>query len=108
VREGCHVRAVAFDAEGATVKTTHGDGTRQSVRTRFVVDASGRDTLLANQLRSKQKNKKHNSSALFGHFTGAERLPGRREGNISIFWFAHGWFWVIPLADGSTSVGAVC
>ena len=23
-------------------------------------------------------------------------------------WFAHGWFWFIPLADGTTSVGAVC
>ena len=32
----------------------------------------------------------------------------RLEGNISIFWFQHGWFWFIPLADGSTSVGAVC
>ncbi len=25
-----------------------------------------------------------------------------------IFWFQHGWFWLIPLADGTTSVGAVC
>ncbi|HKX39933.1 MAG TPA: tryptophan 7-halogenase, partial [Burkholderiaceae bacterium] len=27
---------------------------------------------------------------------------------ISICWFEHGWFWFIPLADGTTSVGAVC
>jgi flavin-dependent dehydrogenase len=25
-----------------------------------------------------------------------------------LFWFEHGWFWYIPLADGSVSVGAVC
>ena len=68
----------------------------------------GRDTLLANQLRCKEKNKRHNSSALYGHFTGAERLPGKLEGNITIFWFEHGWFWFIPLADGTTSIGAVC
>jgi 2-polyprenyl-6-methoxyphenol hydroxylase-like FAD-dependent oxidoreductase len=30
------------------------------------------------------------------------------EGNISLFWFDHGWFWFIPLSDGATSVGAVC
>jgi flavin-dependent dehydrogenase len=24
-----------------------------------------------------------------------------------VFWFEHGWFWFIPLADGATSVGAV-
>jgi len=29
-------------------------------------------------------------------------------GNISLFWFEHGWFWFIPLADGATSIGAVC
>ena len=107
-QEGCRVREVRFDDEGATVEARLDDGARRSVRARFVVDASGRDPFLANKLRSKQKNPKHNSAALFGHFTGAQRLPGRLEGNISIFWFAHGWFWLIPLADGSTSVGAVC
>ena len=25
-----------------------------------------------------------------------------------MFWFDHGWFWFIPLLDGTTSVGAVC
>ena len=106
--EGCRVREVRFDAGGATVNTTLDDGAARRYRARFVIDASGRDTFLANKLKAKQKNPKHNSSALFGHFTGAERLPGKLEGNITIFWFAHGWFWYIPLADGTTSVGAVC
>ena len=106
--EGCRVRDVAFDAEGASIATELDDGAKRTWRARFVVDASGRDTLLANQLRCKQKNRKHNSSALFGHFEGATRLPGKAEGNITIFWFEHGWFWFIPLADGVTSVGAVC
>ena len=106
--EGCRVRDVAFDADGATVQAEMDDGARLAWRTRFVVDATGRDTLLANKLRSKRKNPDHNSTALFGHFTNAERLKGKLEGNISICWFAHGWFWFIPLADGTTSVGAVC
>ena len=106
--EGERVREVAFDGEGATVQVELAGGGRRTWRAAFVVDASGRDTLLANQLRCKEKNKRHNSSALYGHFTGAERLPGRLEGNITIFWFEHGWFWFIPLADGSTSIGVVC
>ena len=106
--EGCQVRQVQFDAEGATVQAVLDDGSTQRWRARFVIDASGRDTLLATQNQWKQKNRQHNSAALYGHFRGAERLPGKREGNISIFWFQHGWFWFIPLADGSTSVGAVC
>jgi len=106
--EGWQAREVEFDAEGATVHTTCDDGASRTWRARFVLDASGRDTLLANKLQLKQKNPKHNSAAIFGHFRDAERLPGKMEGNITIFWFQHGWFWVIPLADGTTSVGAVC
>jgi flavin-dependent dehydrogenase len=106
--EGHRVRHVGFDADGATAEVQLEDGRRQTWRAKFLVDASGRDTLLANQFKCKQKNPKHNSSALFGHFRGARRLEGQREGNISIAWFPHGWFWFIPLADGTTSVGAVC
>ena len=106
--EGYRVREVAFDADGATVQVELDDGARQTWRTRFLIDASGRDTLLANQLKCKEKNPHHNSSALYGHFTGAKRLEGKLEGNITIMWFDHGWFWFIPLADGTTSIGAVC
>ena len=110
VREGTRVTRVDFEEgdRGALVTATAEDGTTQRWRTRFVIDASGRDTVLANQFRMKEKNRRHNSAAVYGHFTGAKRLPGRAEGNISIFWFDHGWFWFIPLADGTTSVGAVC
>jgi flavin-dependent dehydrogenase len=108
VLENCRVREVAFDADGALVDATLGDAARRRWRARFVLDASGRDTFLANKFKVKQRNPKHNSSALFGHYSGARRLEGQREGNISILWFEHGWFWFIPLADGATSVGAVC
>ena len=111
-QQGCAVRKVEFDAEGVSVTArtqTQGEApTEQRWRARYLVDASGRDTLLANQFGTKRKHKKHNSAALFGHFRGAKRLEGKLEGNITIFWFAHGWFWFIPLVDGTTSIGAVC
>ena len=106
--EGCRVTRVDFDAHGARVTARYEDGREFTRDTRFIVDASGRDTLLANQFGMKRKNKQHNSAAIFGHFSGATRLPGRAEGNITVFWFDHGWFWFIPLSDCSTSVGAVC
>lgn len=109
VVEGCQVRDVQFldDSSGAIVSATHDDGQPYRCRARFVVDASGRDTLLANRMRTKQRNKKHNSGALYAHFRGARRHVGADEGNITIYWFEHGWFWFIPLADGATSIGAV-
>ncbi len=109
VIEGCRVRNVVFapDGSGATVDALHEKGKVQQWCARFVVDASGRDTLLGKQFDIKRRNPKHNSSALYAHFSGATRHAGRAEGNISIFWFEHGWCWLIPLADGATSVGAV-
>ena len=83
------------------------DGRVHSWQARFLVDASGRDTFLANRLRVKRRDPKHNSAAIFAHFSGAQRYAGEREGHISIYWFDHGWFWFIPLSDGATSVGAV-
>ncbi len=106
--QGCRVRQVDFDADGADVTAKLADGATRRWRARFVVDASGRDTFLAGKLGLKRKNAKHNSAAIFGHYRGAKRLEGKLEGNISIFWFQHGWFWFIPLADGTTSIGAVC
>ncbi len=109
VVEGCTVSDVRFDdaGRGATLVARHDDGSRSSWRARYVVDASGRDTFLGGRFKAKHRNPKHNSAAMFAHFTGARRLPGKAEGNITIFWFDHGWFWFIPLADGTTSVGAV-
>jgi flavin-dependent dehydrogenase len=109
VIEETRVNEVEFLPDGGAVATAvANDGSIGSVRARFVVDATGRDTFLANRMKLKQRNRRHESAAIYGHFTGAERLAGREEGNISIFWFAKGWFWFIPLVDGTTSVGAVC
>ena len=106
--EGCRVTSVDFHPDGSAVTARREDGREQRWQARFVADASGRDTFLANRLGIKQRNKNNNTAALFGHFSGARRLPGKIEGNISLFWFEHGWFWFIPLSDGATSVGAVC
>jgi flavin-dependent dehydrogenase len=111
--EGLRVMGVDMDAGKGTpenrplVKVKADDGTESAWRPRFVIDASGRDTLLSSQFDTKRRNRKHASAAIYGHFANAERRPGRAEGNISLFWFDHGWIWFIPLKDGTVSVGAV-
>jgi flavin-dependent dehydrogenase len=107
VHEGCRARDIEFLEPGARVTAEHDDGRSQTWLAATVIDASGRDTFLGSRLQAKRRNKKHNSAALYAHFSGARRECGRREGNITIFWFDHGWFWFIPLADGATSIGAV-
>jgi flavin-dependent dehydrogenase len=90
------------------VHTVDEEGRTTTWETRFLVDASGRDTLLGNKLGVKTRNRRHASAAMFGHFENVERRRGEYEGNISVYWFEFGWFWMIPLRDGTMSVGAVC
>jgi len=106
VHEECRVRDVEFSASGATVRAERQGGHSESWCTRYVIDASGRDTFLGNRYKAKNRNPKHNSAAIYGHFSGTQRESGEAEGNITIFWFDHGWFWFIPLLNGVTSVGA--
>ncbi len=109
VHECCKAKAIDFlpDNSGAVIRAQHDDGREQTWKARFVVDASGRDTFLANRFQIKHRNPKHNSSAIYGHFSGAIRHDGQAEGNISIFWFEHGWFWFIPMMNDVTSIGMV-
>jgi len=108
VQEEVRVNDVQFTADGAKVTATDADGNVQDWHARFVVDASGRDTFFANKLNRKRRNRRHNSAAIFSHFEGAEFRPGEDAGLISVYWFEHGWFWMIPFNDGGMSVGAVC
>jgi len=106
--QGRRVRAVEFSGDGgARLQVQREDGVEERWRARFVADASGRDTFLGNRLGAKRRSSRHNSAAIYAHFRSARRHEGRCAGDITIFWFEHGWFWFIPLADGITSVGAV-
>lgn len=109
VIEGVRVDRVEFPKDThPTVHSTDEQGNSRTWTCRYFVDATGRDTLLSKQFQLKRKNKHHQSAAIFGHFNNVERREGEYEGNISVYWFEHGWFWMIPLRDGTMSVGAVC
>lgn len=109
VFEGVRVTGVDFNSTGKPrVTAENEDGQVLLWETRYVVDASGRDSFLAKKLGMRRVNRFLNTAAIYSHFKYAERLPGENEGNISIHWFDEGWLWMIPLKDGTMSVGAVC
>jgi flavin-dependent dehydrogenase len=98
--------APRFDVDGVTVPVVEGIH-RCDVRTRFLIDASGRDSLLASTLGHRERIPNLGKVALFAHYRGAARAAGIDEGNIRIYVFPDGWFWWIPLAGDVTSVGCV-
>ena len=106
--EGMKVNHVeATDDDTHRVKAVDDNGDVHQWETRFLVDASGRDTFLSSKNGWKKTNRKHASAAVFGHFEGVKRRPGSDQGNISIYWFESGWIWMIPLQDDIMSIGAV-
>jgi flavin-dependent dehydrogenase len=105
VRQPETVEAVAFDAEGVTVTSRNGGA--RTTRARILVDASGRDSFVASRGGHRERIPNLGKVALFAHFRGAARAPGREEGNIQIHVFEDGWFWWIPFAGDVTSVGCV-
>jgi len=108
ILEGCRVDEANFDQDRLeSVSAVNESGQRITFHARFFVDATGRDTFLASALGSKKKNPKHRSAAMYAHYEGALRNEGDAEGNIAIYWFDKGWFWMIPLKGETMSVGAV-
>ncbi len=109
-RERVKVERIEFGKDGRPEEAIakDADGNQLRVRMRYLVDASGRDTLIGAQLKLKQKNKLHQSAAIFSHFTGVTRRDGEDAGNITVQRFDHGWMWLIPLQGDVMSIGAVC
>ncbi|AUX25962.1 alkylhalidase [Sorangium cellulosum] len=77
------------------------------LRAPVIVDATGRDTLLASRMRRKAQLSELDKTALFAHYEGVPREGGIDQGNIQVVLFEHGWFWFIPFRGELTSVGAV-
>jgi flavin-dependent dehydrogenase len=85
--------------KGGVSETFHGD---------VVVDASGRDALIASRLGLKQRDPDLNKVAIFTYFKGAKRDPGLDAGATTVAYIPEkGWFWYIPLPDDVVSVGVV-
>jgi clorobiocin biosynthesis protein Clo-hal len=80
---------------------------RLRVRARFVVDASGQSALLARKLGLLEWDEGLKNVAVWAYYQGGATLLGKDAGNILVENMPHGWLWVIPLHDGTHSVGWV-
>jgi flavin-dependent dehydrogenase len=108
VLEGTRVTEVEFGAEACPAVTAVGpDGEPSVWLPRFLVDASGRDTLLLRRLGLKRIDRRNNTAAVFGHFRNVPRRNDNAAGMITMHLFEYGWFWMIPLPDDVMSVGLV-
>lgn len=82
---------------------------RRTIHARVVIDASGRQALLAHRLCLQPHGERGKKAAIWGHYRGASR---DRNKNDMAQVFRHprsqsSWFWFMPLAPEITSMGVV-
>jgi flavin-dependent dehydrogenase len=107
VRMQTTVRALETVSGGhrATLSDRSGETT---VTAPWVVDATGRETgLMSDQKRALDPSPFPKRMAIYSHFEGVVRAPGREGGNILVVRLDGGWFWIIPIDCERTSVGLV-
>ena len=107
VREEHAVVSVETDGGRVTVHARDVHGATLRLSPRFVVDASGQAAVIGRARQLRRFTDFFKNLAIFGYFRDAERLPGELANHILSAAFADGWFWYIPLHDGTMSVGAV-
>jgi geranylgeranyl reductase family protein len=107
VRESTTVTRFEIGHESAEVQVRDEAGAETRLAAHMLVDATGQTSLLAGKLGMREMDLGLKNFAVFSHFEGAERKQGLEAGDITVVLIPGGWWWVIPLADGRTSVGQV-
>ena len=112
VYEGVRVSAVDFFPTQPVVRFTMGRK-EMGVSVRMVVDASGRQTFLGNQLKLKVKDSVFDQYAIHTWFGDYDRRALAKSDTHCDYIYIHflplsnSWMWQIPITDDITSFGVV-
>ncbi len=109
VRVGECVDGVVFDDQNHAVGVrVRSNGTTSDIGARVVVDASGRATVIGNQLGLKEGIPSLQKSSVWSYYHGGARESGVDAGETTIVLLPDCcWAWYIPLPDNVVSVGIV-
>ncbi len=110
VRMGVTALEVLFEADRAMgVETVDDQGSKQEIRSRVLVDATGLTSLVSRRLGLRKRDPKLNKAAIFAHYENGVRDEGVDEGATLVIdtLRGQGWIWYIPLTRGRVSVGVV-
>ncbi|MDQ6801961.1 MAG: tryptophan 7-halogenase [Acidobacteriota bacterium] len=103
VREQHRVTACEFTPDAAILEV---EGS--TFRVRALVDATGRQGLIAKKFDLRKDEPRLANIAIFSHYSGVPLLEGDRPNDIRIVARADsGWFWLIPISAELMSVGVV-
>lgn len=102
IREEVSVEKVELQPDGVTLQLADGE-----VRARYVIDGSGRQSVLGRQLGLKHDYAHLKKFSCYAHFDGVQRDEGIDAGLTRLVRARDHWFWLIPLSETRTSIGVV-
>ncbi|MCX6977761.1 MAG: NAD(P)/FAD-dependent oxidoreductase [Verrucomicrobia bacterium] len=103
VHEETPVAEVSLHPDGVSLKTTAG----HTFSARYLIDASGRNTLLGSQLQLKKTYPHLKKFSCYAHYSHVQREDGIDATLTRLVQAGRHWFWLIPLDAHRTSIGLV-
>jgi flavin-dependent dehydrogenase len=103
VHEGTAVKSVEFANEHVDLTITNGT----SIRARYLIDASGRNSVLGTKFNIKKTYEHLKKLSVFAHYDGVWRPEGIDATLTVLIRGIDRWFWIIPLTPERTSIGVV-
>jgi flavin-dependent dehydrogenase len=107
VHELTTVQKIDFAADEARLTIARSDVPSETIRARYVIDASGRNSIIGSMFKLKQSYAHLQKISIFAHYDGVVRPPGRDGTLTSMVRAIDRWFWLIPLTEERTSIGVV-
>lgn len=110
VRHGWRACAPIWDGHRLTGLTVRDpDDSEHHLFARAILDATGRSAFLASRMGWRFPYSRHRKTAFAASYSPvAQPATDRQAGNTTVVVLNQGWFWIIPLAGSSATVGLVC
>ena len=101
-------KRVAFFPDRVELQMQSKTSTPAKIAARYVIDASGRHSVLGNHFKLKETYPHLQKISIFAHYEGVEMEEGRDASLTRQVRAADRWFWYIPLPNDRSSIGVVC
>ena len=107
VCEETEVTKIDFTDDRVKIEINCANGGRSSIEARYLLDCSGRQTVLGTRFKVKKTYDHLQKFSVFAHYENIDRLSGKDATLIRMVRGLDRWFWMIPLTETRTSIGVV-
>src|SRR5438093_5747891 len=107
VREETDVKNITFENERVRVDIENSAGADETIEARYLLDCSGRQTVLGNFYNLKKTYDHLQKFSVFAHYENVDRAEGIDGTLIRMVRGLDRWVWMIPLRQPPMSIGVV-